>query len=242
MGLQPTWVTPYGLFAILVDGQEKYINFARSPLNSHSGMSLAMNKYFTRLVLERQGLQNIPFLQAHSHAEAETFLQVHGKIITKPIKGSGARDIHIITAAKQLLELEEIDGYILEKYIAGEEWRYLILNGEIIGVHRSEYGESVEETRPLQRISYPRSAWNQTLTTSSLHIARALDLNFAAVDYLIDATGHAYVLEVNTNPGLKWFHAPTSGPVVDVARLFMEALYKDESPDVLGIQPVLTYN
>lgn len=241
MGLQPVWIIPHGLFAISVDGQEKYINFARSPLNSHSSVSLAENKYLTRLILERQGLENIPFLQPHTLTEAESFLQTHGKIIAKPVKGSGARDIHIIIAADQLQDLE-ISGYILEKYTTGKEWRYLVLNGEVIGVHRSEYGESVEENRPLRRISYARSTWDEALTASSLQIARTLDLNFAAVDYLIDTTGHAYILEVNTAPGLKWFHAPTSGPVTDVARLFLEALYQDKKSTNIGTQPVLAYS
>jgi hypothetical protein len=35
---------------------------------------------------------------------------------------------------------------------------------------------------------------------------------------------------VNTMPGLKWFHAPSSGPVVDVARLFLESVIEDLCP------------
>jgi len=76
-----------------------------------------------------------------------------------------------------------------------------------------------------------------------------LDLNFAAVDYMIDDTGTAYILEVNTTPGLKWFHAPTSGPVVDVARLFLEAIFEDQAPETttntespLVTPPLLAYS
>lgn len=223
MGLQPDWVTSGGMFAVTIDGNEHYINFARSPLNSHTSASLAKNKYLTRRILERHNIDNIPFARPQKHADAESFLLLHQKIVAKPVAGSGARNIHIITTTDQLRDLE-LKKYIFEKYITGWEVRYLILDGVVIGVHRSEYGASVAASRPLQRISYPPTAWNQELVSSSLRIASILDLNFAAVDYLVETSGHAYVLEVNSAPGLKWFHAPTQGPAVDVAGQFLETI------------------
>lgn len=227
MGLRPLWVTRKGLFVVSVAGQEYYINFARSPLNSHTSVSIAKNKYLTRLVLGRHGLPNIPFARPRTLMEAEAFLDAHGKIIAKPVTGSGAHDIHLITETAQLQSLRLAD-YILEKYIAGKELRFLMLNGATIAVHRSEYGTSVEKNRSLRRISYPSEAWSPTLMELSVQITHILGLQFAAVDYLIDETGHAHILEVNTAPGLKWFHSPTSGPVVDAARLFLEALFADQ--------------
>jgi glutathione synthase/RimK-type ligase-like ATP-grasp enzyme len=222
-------VTPLDTFAITVDEQERYINLARSPLNSAASVGLAKNKYVTRRILERHNMPNIPFALPSTQAEAQTFLRQHGTIIAKPVTGSGAHDIHIITTRSQL-EALKITGYILEKYILGKELRYLLLNGKVIGVHRSDYGTSVAETRPLLRISYPRASWDPALVDSSLRIANILNLTFAAVDYLIDTSGRAYVLEVNTMPGLKWFHAPSSGPIVDVARLFLESVVEDLCP------------
>lgn len=221
MDLKPDWVTPNGLFAVQIDTQEHYINFARSPFNSDIGVSLARNKYLTRQVLQRHELQNIPFALPRSHGEAVAFLRKYKKIIAKPLSGSGSYDIHIVTAAHQL-ESINISACILEQYIAGEEFRYLILNREVIAVHRSDYGTSVQADRTLQRISFHPAEWNRSLVASALKIGQILGLEFAAVDYIIDATGCAYILEVNTMPGLKWFHAPSSGPPVDVARQFLQ--------------------
>ena len=226
MGLNPSWITSDGLFTVSINGREQYVNFARSPLNSHISASLAKNKYLTRCILERHNMQNIPFVRPLTLAEAELFLTYHGKIVAKPTTGSGARDIHIITTPLQLQELS-ITKYILEKYITGEELRYLVLNDSVIGVHRSDYGTSVAEDRPLQRISYPTTAWDSALVSSSLRTAHILDLRFAAVDYLVEPSGRAYILEVNTTPGLKWFHAPTSGPIVNVAQQFLEAAFSN---------------
>jgi len=233
MGLCPNWVTPNGLFAVLVNGQEQYINFACSPLNSHTSASLAKDKYLTRRILERHGLPNIPFAQPQSQAEAANFLRQHPKTVAKPIAGSGAQDIHIITTVSQLRSLD-ITRYILEEYIAGQELRYLVLNGTTIGVHRSDYGTSVQADRPLQRISYHPSAWDPALVSLAAQVAGILGLKFAAVDYLVDASGRTYILEVNTTPGLKWFHAPSSGPVIDVAGQFLEAIFKTRKKRALA--------
>jgi glutathione synthase/RimK-type ligase-like ATP-grasp enzyme len=226
MGLQPSWVTQGALFAILTDDGERYINFARSPLNSHVSISLAKNKYLTRLILERHGLPNIAFARPETLEQAELFLRTHKKIIVKPLEGSGARDIHIVSAMEQLQDID-IRNYIFERYTPGKEIRYLVLNGVVIAVYQSEYGTSVAVARPLECISFPRSIWDPNLMTLSVRVARILGLRFAAVDYLIDAQGAAHILEVNSTPDLKWFHAPTSGPSVDVARLFLQAILTD---------------
>ncbi len=227
MGLEPVWVTHNGMFAVSIEGQERYINVAHSPLNSDTSASLAKNKHLTRLILERHDMPNVPFTRARTLAEAEAFLQLHTKIIAKPVRGSGARDIHIVTQSADLQDLR-IARYILEKYISGKEMRYLTLNGAVIGVYRSDYGTSVKVNRALRCVSCPEDTWDPALISSTLQIAHILGLKFAAVDYLVDATNRAYILEVNTTPDLKWFHAPSSGPVVDIARHFLEAAFIKE--------------
>lgn len=222
LGMRPSWLTPKGLFAVTIDGKERYINYARSPLNSHVSISLAKNKYLTRLILERQGFKNIPFLKTAALSEATAFLAEHKTIIAKPIDGSGSRDIHLITKDAQL-ETLQISKYILEQYVVGNEMRYLVLDHAVIGVHRSDYGVAISADRPLRRISYPRSTWDRAQCETAIAVAQALDLQFGAVDFLVDAQGKAHILEVNTSPGLKWFHTPSDGPPIDVARLLLDS-------------------
>ncbi len=223
MGLNPSWVTQDGLFAITTSGGEQYINLVRSPLNTQIGVSLSSNKYLARRIMERHGLPNIPYALPQTPSQAKGFLDQYGTIIVKPIGGAGSRDIHIVTAMREL-EGMDVREYIFEKYVTGKEMRYLVLNSTVIGVHRSEYGTSVDEHRDLQRISFPQASWDTDLVELSIKIASILGLGLAAVDYLIDDEGVAHILEVNSAPGLKWFHAPSSGPTVDVARLFLEAV------------------
>lgn len=225
MDLRPEWVSPGDMFAVTIDGKEQYISLAKSPLNSHASAGLAKDKYLTRCILERNNIANIPFSRPQSPETAEQFLAEHKKIVAKPVFGSGSRDIHIITSASQIRALD-IKNYILEKYITGQELRYLVLNGHVVGVHLSKYGTSVSESRALERISYPENVWDETLINLSLRVADILGLGFATVDYLVEESGQANILEVNTTPGLKWFHAPSSGPTVDVAAKFLKTLYQ----------------
>jgi glutathione synthase/RimK-type ligase-like ATP-grasp enzyme len=170
----------------------------------------------------------IPFLHTADVVSAQDFLAKHTKIIVKPIKGSNSADVRILDSADQLTGLE-VSKYILEKYIQGNEMRYLVLDGRVIGVHRSDYGESVAEDRYLERISYPEDEWDPELTALSLQVVDIFGLRYAAVDYLVPANGRAVVLEVNSSPGMKWFHAPSAGPSVPVARLFLESMMHTEA-------------
>ncbi len=225
MGLQPEWITLNGLFLIQTNTGERFINHERSSLNSHISVSVTRNKYSTRLVLGRHKLPNIPYMRTASRDDAVAFFMLHGTIIAKPVGGSMSRGIIIIRDEAQLLALNLFD-YILEQYIPGKEMRYLVLAGKVIAVHESRYGDSVAYDRSLVRVSYEESDWDPKLVNLSLKVANVLDLSYAAVDYMIDDDDQARILEVNSRPGMKWFHAPSEGPSVDVAKLFLEEMLK----------------
>jgi glutathione synthase/RimK-type ligase-like ATP-grasp enzyme len=223
MGLRPEWIVHDELFVVTTPTGEHYVNYGRSSMNSHVGVSVTRNKYQTRKVLARHGLPNIPYISTASLAEAKAFLVSHGTIIAKPLLGSGSVDIHIIRQVSQLENLK-ISGYILEQYIPGREMRYLVLGDEVIAVHESRYGESVSHDRELQRISYEPADWDPALIDLSVQISQIVGLSFAAVDFMIDGQGQHHILEVNSCPGFKWFHSPSEGPPVDVASRFLQVL------------------
>jgi glutathione synthase/RimK-type ligase-like ATP-grasp enzyme len=229
MGLAPVWLIRGQLMSVTTNEGLRYLHHAKSELNSQLSSSLTRDKLATRRILEQHGLPSIPSIKPDSQGEAERFLDTHSKIIVKPLEGSNCRDVNIVETQERLV-LFNITKYLLEKYINGREFRYLLLDGQIIGVHESEYGGSVSETRSLQRISYPRAEWSPALMELSLKVARILRLRYAAVDFLIDEQGHARILEVNSSPGMKWFHAPTSGPEIDVAGLFLETFMAKQQP------------
>lgn len=191
-------------------------------MNNTLASGITRNKYLTRKIVHRVGGNNIPYLRTSNPIKAQRFLTEHGRIIVKPIKGQGARNISIVDSSIQL-DLLPLKGMILEKYSPGREIRYLVLDGRVIAVHESIYGKSVEYDRYLERVSYPESEWDPVLSTLSLRICKEIGLGFAAIDYIADENGDNWLLEVNSAPGLKWFHNPSSGPSVDVALQLLNA-------------------
>ena len=212
---------------IFTDDGEKYINGVRSTLNSQIGTSLSKNKLLTRVILQRKGYRNIPYTSAKTVEEVLIFLDEHKAIVAKPLNGSGCEDIHIIRATSQLTDMK-IGDYIFEKYIGGPEIRYLVVKDKVVAVHRSDYGISVDIDRALERISIPQDEWDVEMCAQSIAIAKLIGLGFAAIDYLIDEQDEAHFLEINSAPGLKWFHAPSVGPAVDVAGLLLEEFIFDK--------------
>lgn len=230
MGMEPKWLTKH-LFSVVTPSGEQHVFYTKSILNSHISVILANNKFLTRTLLEHHQLPNIPFCKPANLEEAKVFLNEHGPVIAKPLHGFGARDINLIHKASDMGHLK-FGKYIFEKYIVGKEMRYLILNGHVIAVHESDYGTSLSPSRELKRISYESNEWNPQLTNLTKKIAKVVNLNFAAIDFIVQTNGTIYILEVNCAPGLKWFHSPTSGPVVDVANLFLQAILEDGKPIV----------
>lgn len=241
MGMKPKWLTKH-LFSVVTPGGEQHVFYTKSILNSHISVILANNKFLTRTLLEQHSLPNIPYCKPSNFDEAKLFLDKHGRVIAKPLHGFGARDINLINQPEEMAHLK-FGKYIFEKYILGREMRYLILNGQVIAVHESDYGTSLKASRELKRISYKPEEWNLELTNLTQKIAKVVNLSFAAIDFIVQNDGTIYILEVNCAPGLKWFHSPSSGPAVNVANLFLQAVLEDSAPimpKLPSLEPSLT--
>lgn len=232
MGLRPTWIVQDSLFVIPTTNGEQYIN---GTLSTNLSSRLAANKHTARIILERHGLPSMQYINPSSLVEAEKFLATYKKIIVKPLSGTDSRDVHIVESPEQLASFK-IHEYILEQYAPGKEIRYLLLDQRVIGVHESQYGESVAQDRALRRISFPEAEWDAELMKLSVQVVKIFGLRYAAVDYIINPDGTAAILEVNSSPGMKWFHAPTSGPAIDVASMFLKAIVANSPPVAVQIE------
>lgn len=230
MGLKPTWLTDYGLFSITVDEKTGYVFYARNMMNSNLSSFLAIDKHATRTVLQQHGLPNIPFGMFDNKEDVKRFLDENKIIIAKPVLGSSSKDVHLITADTDISSLE-LTRYIFEKFIKGREMRYLVFHGAVIAVHEKIYPGPINDPKKVKRISFQKEQWDKKLCNLSLQIAKILYLHFAAVDYLIDEESRAYVLEVNSSPGLNFFEHPTSGPSLHIARMFLEEMVKEIKKD-----------
>lgn len=222
MGLQPKWLNDYGLFEISFKEKKYYIFHGNSIFNTQLSSQLSRHKHLTRNVIDRHSLPNIPYIRPKAIEEIELFIRKHEVIIAKPVIGSGSQNIRLIKSVEDVKNLD-IQDYIFEKFIKGREMRYLFFQGDILAVHEKYYDGPINNPKTVKRISYPKDQWDMKTVQMAIGTANALSLQFAAVDFIVDDQSKAYVLEVNSAPGLHFFQHPTSGPSIDIARLYMEA-------------------
>ena len=221
-GLKPQLISKHGLVALTIGGSERYIFYDNSNPNSQPSRELAKDKYATRIVMDRVGLPNIPYTVVSSTSEAISFLEKHKTIIAKPIRGQKSKNIHLITAAKQLSNLD-LGNCILEKFIKGQETRFLIVKGEVKAVHLKVYDSEINNPKTVKRISIQQAAWDASLSDVAKKAAEALGLIFCAVDFLVSGEG-SFILEINSAPGIDRFQNPDEGPPVDAMGLYLDTL------------------
>lgn len=191
--------------------------FGINYLGSNSlSSAIAMNKYLTKLVIEKTGIQQIPyFVLNKSDAIPEN---VEFPVIIKPLNGGSSIGISIAHSNSELKKsLKEGFKYdqnvIVEKFINGidlecgiVELNKLIVGdvGEIRHSHEfydydAKYNEDSEIIIPAGIDKHLR----EEIQEYALKIFKALNLkDFARIDFILDKEkGTIYFNEVNTIPG-----------------------------------------
>lgn len=227
LGLNPKWETDYGLFSVSFRNTSKREYFFHSNLNLNGELSriLVKNKHFTRLILEKNNFVNIPFILPRSPEELRYFFDQHQPIICKPLLGQRSKKVYLIKT-KERLEKCSLKMNFFEKYIEGEEHRYLILDRKVIALQHKKLSPTRKYPWNLRYTGVDQLNWDEELIDQSLKIASIFKLNWAAVDFLLDADGKAWVLEVNSSPGIVKIHHPDDGIKVNAAGLIWKVLMK----------------
>jgi len=228
MGLKATLLNDQGLVSVEVNGKEIYLFHKTSNPNTQMATWLANNKFAARVIFERQGLPNIPFCCPADFSEAADFLSEHGKIIVKPLKGGHSRNIHLVQTNDELSKLD-LSGCILEKFVEGQEVRLLVVGGEVKAVHHKVYDGPINNPDIVRRVSFEKGQWDQQLVGLAIKAARALGLDFTAVDFLVTAQNEPHLLEINSAPGLDRFQTPDEGPALNIMQLYLEQLIANYS-------------
>ncbi len=231
MGLQPQWETDYGLFSVMAPSQgtskRQYFFHANLNLNGELSRALVKNKHFTRLILEKNGFENIPYILPTSLEQLANFFDEHQPIICKPLLGQQSRDIYLIKTKQQLKQCSLAMNFF-EKYVAGEEHRYLVLKGKVIAVQKKVLQPTKNEPWKLFYTGLEKQNWNRELAKLALQIAQLFQLSWAGVDFIIDQQGKGWILEVNSAPGIVKIHNPNAGVPVNAAKLIWQAIFSEK--------------
>lgn len=223
MGLEPTLLTEYGLMAIKFDGRERYIFMGSSAFNTQLSANLCRNKHVTRVILARHNLPNIPYSLPQTYEEAKVFFDQYQPLIIKPTVGGKRSEGVILVSSETELQQTDFSKSILEQYIKGREERHLVLNGEVLAVHLKLYEGAISSPAvDVERVALEKSDWDIERNDMAVKVADIMGLSFAAIDFIV-TDDKAYILEVNSAPGLSLFQQPHKGPSIDMTRIFLEA-------------------
>jgi len=223
MGLKAKLLNNRGLVSIETNGKEIYLFHKTSNPNSQMATWLADNKFAARVIFERNSLPNIPFCYPASDVEATNFLIDHGKIICKPLKGGHSQNVHLVSNKDELRKLD-LSRCILEKFIEGQEVRFLVVAGEVKAVHHKVYDGPINNPETVYRVSIDKNKWDEQMSGLAGKASRALGLKFTAVDFLVTKQNEAYILEINSAPGLDRFNKPDEGPPINIMKLYLEQI------------------
>jgi D-alanine-D-alanine ligase-like ATP-grasp enzyme len=235
LDLNPRWETDYGLFSVELPNPQAKKNTSTTRqfffhtnlnLNGERARFLSKNKHFTRLVLAEAGFKNIPFCLPASRLELEKFFDKHQPIICKPLLGQQSKSIKLISTKNQLNDCS-LHLTFFEKFIKGVEYRCLILQNEVIAVQRKELKTTKKSPWQLFYINLKSEKWDKKLMTEAKKIAQVFNLNWAGIDFIVEADGSFWILEVNSAPGIVKIHHPDEGAGVNAANKVWKAVMKN---------------
>ncbi len=226
-GFVPRWEEGSGMFSFTHEGRTLFVHHTLLLGNSQLGSWICQDKRLTRAFLDRLGHPGIPWLATRDSATAEAFLREHGRVIQKPALGMKTQGVRLV-ARREELDRTVLSESILERYVQGDEWRCLVLDGTVIGMQRKILQPT--ETHPWRTHieNLAETERRADLSAIALALAQELHMRFLAADFLIGPSRHPCILELNGMPGLHSWHHPDAGEPVDVAAVLLDAIVSTE--------------
>ena len=183
--------------------------------NSSSSI-IAMNKYFTKIIVEKHNINQIPFTYMNNKEKIPSKMEY--PVIVKPTNGGSSIGINVAHSSKELkVYLKEAFKYdnsvIIEKFIRGKELECAIIDEKnlIVGnvgeiKHNHEFYDFEAKYKDKSEIIIPAKIskdLTKKIQTETKKIFKILNLkDFARIDFIYDDVNDIlYFNEVNTIPG-----------------------------------------
>lgn len=182
------------------------------------GCAIAMDKGITKHIFQQSGVDTPRGVCIHKNKKKKALadLGLSLPVVVKPCSGGSSIGVYIAHTQEEyenaltssFLYEEEV---VIEEYIRGREFACGIIDGEALPPieiipksgffdYANKYQAGASEEICPADISKEISDRMQALTVRAYH---ALKLNvYSRADFLLDAEGNLYCLEVNTLPGM----------------------------------------
>lgn len=185
---------------------------------THSGVTasaIGMDKPLSRKIFEREGIMTPPW-QIFSRQDIDGVHPIEPPYVVKPLNEGSSKGVSIVRKGDAPLQLGEHwpfgDKVLVEKYIAGREIQVAVMGDKAIGAieirpHTDFYDYTAKYTPGKAQHLMPAPITPQAYT-EALHLAlkahKAIGCRgVTRSDFIYDdQTGHFYLLEINTQPGM----------------------------------------
>ena len=131
--------------------------------------------------------------------------------------GELSHDVKIITDKEQIKQ-NILSETLFEKMIKGTEYRYLVLQGEVVAAQMKILDPTPQYPWRKYVTNLEPTEYKDSFTNMALAIAELVGLGFIAVDFLLDDDGNMYILELNSAPGLYSLYNPDKGAPIKLGK------------------------
>jgi len=181
--------------------------------------AMGMNKIISKTVFKAYGLHVGPFMVV-SAGDKEPLttaqMELGFPLVVKPSSEGSSVGVSVVNTGDELAPAVKLAfsydrEVLIEKYIRGMEVQVGVLGGRALGAieivpkdvfysYKAKYEQGMSEHFFPARV--PEAVYKRTLD-AGLAAHRALGCRgYSRVDFIIDAAGDPYILEVNTLPGM----------------------------------------
>ena len=178
--------------------------------------ALAMDKVKSKQIWRQMGLATAPFIKLTDDSDWEGIIVSFDRVVVKPIYGGSSLGIAIVDSAASLERAYEEacefkQGVMAEKYLDGPEYSTGVLCDELLPTILLETDREFFDFTAKYVDEGTRIVCPAPLSSERMEIAEslvksaysALDCSgLARVDFMADAAGEFFLLEVNTVPGM----------------------------------------
>jgi len=171
-------------------------------VNSPSAIAICASKAQTTARLIHNNIPTPETLFTGSLKKAEEFLNIHKKIVYKPLYGYDGNGIYPLTSMEEMGKYP----YYLQEFVNNtHDFRVFVLNGKAIGaIQRSSdsFAHNIHQGGTGKAIEIP-----DKMAEIAISAAKAIGIDYCGVD-LLPVDGGFTVLEVNGTPNWHCMSAP----------------------------------
>lgn len=210
-------------------------------LNKPEAIKTAVNKLEAFVAMQNAGVRVPSFTQ--SEAIAQAWVQDGHKVVARhTLTGSGGDGIQILSSVDDFPCQAPLYALYIPKK---SEFRFHISHNSVFDIQRKMRRRDVPDDKVNWQVRNHNNGFifgrggepiepevYEQVSTNAKQAVRALGLDFGAVDVIWnEKTSRAYVLEVNTAPGLE------GTTLSNYADVFLSFFYKQRSQGVLNPRP-----